>query len=240
MRRGGQYKWLIVCEGSSDVSTYEALLSRYGVKAEDFVLIHASGKGFVCNLATWKDIKVPKAANASLYHIVMNDIGRRGFMGIILLVDSDDSDDDTFSGYRRCSRFQYTVPRDAEPVDMGDFWCIDEINGIAPIPVYGISAPIDSSGCIETDLLATYGFPVQGQKEYDDFVEIIKKASKKWGIPVMGDGNEWYEANARAKLDKFIYAALTHGFDVVNRKPKLPHEPVVIQTIKKVMKLNAH
>jgi hypothetical protein len=91
---------------------------------------------------------------------------------------------------------------------------------------------MNSSGCLETDLLDSYGFPKEGQPEYENVVDAIQKASVYWQIPKHGDGKDWWVENKKAKLDKFIYSALSHGFKVSGEKPTLPTEPKVIQNIK--------
>ena len=56
--------------------------------------------------------------------------------------------------------------------------------------------------------------------------------STHWQIPVHRDGKQWWEENKKAKLDKFIYAAFSHGFEVSRKQPTLPNEPDVIKNIK--------
>ena len=99
----------------------------------------------------------------------------------------------------------------------------------------GINIPRDDTGCLETELLASYGFPVKSQDEYESLIDIIKRATTIWGIPDNKDGNPWWGINEKAKMDKFIYAALRHGFKVVDKTPPLPKEPDVIENIRIAM-----
>jgi hypothetical protein len=86
-----------------------------------------------------------------------------------------------------------------------------------------------------TDLLSAYGFPVEGQAEYSQFVDIIKQSSNSWQISQHRDGKQWWEENQKAKLDKFIYSALSHGFEVSQETPNLPQEPTIIKNIKSII-----
>jgi len=81
-------------------------------------------------------------------------------------------------------------------------------------------------------LLTSYGFPVEGQPEYANIVDAIQKTSDHWQVPVHCDGKKWWEKNQKAKLDKFIYAAFSHGFEVSGKTTKLPNEPDVIKNIR--------
>ncbi|MDR1216991.1 MAG: hypothetical protein LBJ99_00200, partial [Oscillospiraceae bacterium] len=63
-------------------------------------------------------------------------------------------------------------------------------------------------------------------------VGIIQKSSTEWKIPKHGDGKDWWVENQKAKIDKFIYSALSHGFEVSGEKPHLPNEPAVICNIR--------
>ncbi|MCL2158033.1 MAG: hypothetical protein FWH48_01350 [Oscillospiraceae bacterium] len=235
MSGSNHYKWLIVVEGNTDAKTYENLLVRYGAKKNDFCLVSAHGKSYVCNATTWDHINVPNAANSKLYTLVDHDIGRVDFCGIILLVDSDANSFNAFKEYNRNPNLSYVETSAPTPENKGHFWHLDDLNGRNQIPIYGINVPMNSTGCLETDLLDSYGFPIEGQPEYENIVDAIQKASNHWQIQKHGDGKNWWEENKRAKLDKFIYSAFSHGFEVSNEYPSLPTEPSVIQNIKQVI-----
>jgi len=234
MSRSSIYKWLIVVEGVTDVKTYDDLLLRYGVALNDLFIVPVSGKGYVCNTSTW-NTKTVKGIAGSLENLIINDIGRNDFQGIILIVDSDESNIDVFNAYKRNPKFPYVSITAISPENKGSYWYLDEINGVKNIPIYGINVPVSSSGCLETDLLDSYGFPVDGQDEYVKIVDAIQKASNHWQIQTLGNGKNWWEENQRAKLDKFIYSAFSHGFEVSGVNPSLHNEPDVIQNIKHVI-----
>ena len=227
MSGAGKYKWLIIVEGNTDVKTYRNLLSTYGVNSNDFYLISAHSKGVVCNTNAWSN-----KPHIDLYYRVRNDLGRADFYGIILLVDSDTNSVDAFSTYQRNKIFSYVEPTAPVIENKGHYWDIDRIDGGKQIPIYGINIPINSTGCLESDLLDSYGFPVAGQPEYESVVDAIQKASTYWQVSVHGDGKKWWEENERAKLDKFIYAAFSRGFEVSRETPTLPNEPDVIKNIR--------
>jgi len=235
MSGSNHYKWLIIVEGNTDIKTYGNLLVKYGVKKDDFRLVSTRGKGFVCNTTIWDSIKVRDTAQSSLYAIVDQDKGRKNFYGIILLVDSDTNDANPFNSYKRNPHLPYVEKFTPVIEDKGSFWLIDKLNGANQISIYGINVPVKSQGCLETDLLNSYGFPVDGQAEYKNIVDAIQKASGYWRIQKHGDGKNWWEENERAKLDKFIYSAFSYGFEVSGEKPMLPKEPNVIQNIKRVI-----
>jgi len=235
MSGSGHYKWLIIVEGSTDVETYEDLLVRYGAKKEEFRIVSAHRKGCVFNTVTWDHINVPNAPQSDLLTLVNHDVGRTDFCGVILLVDSDMNSSDAFNAYKRNSRIRY-VDRTAPVIEnKGAYWCIDKIDGSNQIPIFGINVPLNSTGCLETDLLDSYSFPVEGQHEYASMVDAIQKASVCWQIEKHGDGKNWWEENERAKLDKFIYSAFSHGFKVSGESPTLPSEPNVIRNIRQVI-----
>jgi hypothetical protein len=121
------------------------------------------------------------------------------------------------------------------PLDKGKYWILGKLDGIPILPIYGRHVPLNTSGCLESDLLSSYGFPVQGQNRYKSFIDIIKEATMSWNIPVLGGGGNWYDENHKSKMDKFIYAALTKGFKVSGRRPQLPKEPSIITRLKAVM-----
>lgn len=231
MKNANNYKWLIVVEGSTDVSTYEELLIQYGVKRKDIHLVSTSGKSRVCDTSTWNEIRVP-GSDGSLFETLKNAIGRSSFKGVVLIVDSDSDNFSAFDTYKRNDHLDYIESSLPTITRRMSFCCIDEINGTNKIPIYGVNVPLSTTGCLETDLLNSYGFPIEGQAEYNDVVNTIKKASGYWQIPKKGDGKDWWEENDRAKFDKYIYTAFYRGFKVSGQTAVLPSEPDVIRNIK--------
>ena len=231
MNNSSHYKWLIVVEGDTDVSTYEELIVRYGVRNRDFKLVSAAGKGYVCNTSTWNAIQVPNSTS-SLFDELQTNLGRPSFEGVVLIVDSDSDNVSAFDAYKRNTGFDYIETPQPTIVKETSFCHIDKIDGSRIIPIYGVNVPLQTDGCLETDLLASYGFPVVGQDMYTDMINIIKAASSHWQIPKKGDGNDWWAENEKAKLDKFIYAAFTQGFKVSRKSSTLPSEPDVIKNIR--------
>jgi hypothetical protein len=231
MSKNNRYKWLIVVEGGTDVRTYSNLLTHYGVPTDDFSLFSARGKGRVCNADTWGNVRFNKT---DLLSTLVQDSGRKGFCGVILLVDSDSDSDKAFDNYERSADARLHYVEDVAPAKerRGAYWYLDSINGAQAVPVYGIAVPMISSGCLETDLLDSYGFPVEGQDEYSQLVSIIQKSSAAWQISKHGDGKDWWVENRKAKFDKFIYSALSRGFEASGETPHLSNEPAVIGNIK--------
>jgi hypothetical protein len=231
MNQSNHYKWLIVVEGSNDTDIYHRLLTDHGVNKNDFRLHGAGCKEFVCNSTTWG------SNNNNLLNTVTNDIGRIDFAGMILIVDADSDNNKAFDAYKRSDTLPYVNTIIPNPKNMGVYWHLDDLNGSAKIPIYGISVPVTTAGCLETDLLTSYGFPIEDQFEYSNFVDIIKKSTDKWQVPKHRDGNEWWEENCKAKMDKFIYWALYHGFHVSKEKPCRNIEPDVIKNIKSIIEV---
>jgi len=225
MSRSNRYKWLIVVEGKTDANTYHKLLTDYGVDKKNFSLISVRGKEHVCNSNTW---------GSKLLGTIETDIVRPTFSGVILLVDTDSVNDKVFDAYKRRQDLPY-VKETQDKENKGVYWYLDDLDGVKEIPIYGISVPAAATGCLETDLLASYGFPVEGQPEYENFVDIIKKSTDNWHVSKHGDGKEWWEENSKAKFDKFIYSALSHGFYVSGEKHHPSEEPEVIKIIKSVI-----
>jgi hypothetical protein len=230
------YKYLIIVECITDIITYSELLPRYGVSTEDFFLFSAHGKGNVCNADTWDKLYSSEQKN-TLLDTIINDLGRINFGLIILLIDSDRLINNPFSNYKRSKdmRLNYVYSKKPKQLDKKTYYYLDALKGTHNIPILGINVPWSSSGCLESDLLSTYGFPVEGQDEYSQFVEIIKKASGKWQISKQSKKGEWWTENRKAKFDKFIYCALSCGFKVSRKEPQLPHEPEVISKIKSAL-----
>jgi hypothetical protein len=232
MKPSNRYKWLIVVEGMTDAETYSRLLAQYGVPSGEYYLFPAKGKGRVCNTKTWHELHFD---GSDLFSVLDNDSGRKDFLGVILVIDLDNDGGKVFDNYRRSEDLRYIDASKPPKEHKGIFWHLDTINGARPIPIYGIAVPMSGSGCLETDLLQSYGFPVEGQTEYSQFADIIQKASQAWRVPKHGDGKEWWEENQKAKLDKFVYSALSHGFEAARQTPSLPQEPSVIANLKSVM-----
>ncbi|MDR3121150.1 MAG: hypothetical protein LBU58_07460 [Clostridiales bacterium] len=230
-KKGNQYEWLIIAEGISDVSVYKAYLKGSDPPVSCEVL-GAGGKGKALNMNSWDE------------HIdtVANDIGRRGFRGIILVIDTDEGVVEPFAHYARStdSRLTYiSSSLAAATLDASSsFWLLDRLSGNeTEVAVRGVNVPHKGVGCLESDLLASYGFPVQPQPEYDSLTGIIKKATDTWKIPNNDDDAPWWEPNEKAKMDKFIYAALKQGFKVSDKEPDMPPEPSVVANIRAAMLL---
>jgi hypothetical protein len=232
MSKQNQYKWLIIVEGSGDVTTYKALFGKYNVAhPHEYFLCRTGSKSNVIAADNWQLVN-EKESKANLLQILNNDLGRANFKGVILLVDSDTNGYDTFDRYKRNGSLSYVASAPPQMINNGAYWYIDTLSGVNEIPIYGINVPLSAMGCLETALLSAYGFPIEGQPEYDNIVEAIRKASHYWRIPKHKDGKYWWEDNSKAKLDKFIYAAFTRGFKVSEKTPELPKEPEVITSIK--------
>ncbi|GHV90993.1 hypothetical protein AGMMS50268_14960 [Spirochaetia bacterium] len=236
MSSPNQYKWLIVVEGSTDVETFSNLFETYGIPLNDVLLFSAHRKGNVCNAETWNHIL--NESQVDLLSTIKTDIGRANFTGIILIVDSDSDNEHAFDTYKRNpdQTLRYATPN-IPPISKGSgkYWRLDTLNGVHSIPVIGINIPLNKSGCLETDLLDAYGFPVEGQDEYAAIVDVIIQASPKWNIPKLKGGGNWWDENRKAKLDKFVYSALLHGFSVCRQAPQLITEPSVIVQIKEAI-----
>lgn len=234
MSKGNQYKWLLVVEGISDTTTYASLLIASGIDASDFSLCRAGGNGQVRNAAAWDKIK---CEGATLCLTLRNNLGRSNFQGVILIVDADTGTD--FSNYQRSGILPYSRTAPATPVKMHNdkYWHVDTFLGVQEFPMYGIVVPATGAGCLETDLLTAYRFPIESQPEYSQLTDIIKIAGNPgyWNIPKHKDGKDWWEENEKAKLDKFIYAALTEGFKVSDEEPLMPETPPVITAIMTAM-----
>lgn len=210
-------EWLIIVEGNSDYR----LLKYYNIN-EGCHILPTGSRSIVCK---WDNRVIDN---------VRSNLMNPSFRGIILLIDSDDNYTKAFDSYIRCKDFEY-IENQPQITKINDYWHIDSLEGKKQaVQVYGIAMPTAQSGCMETELLAAYGFPIAEQAEYAQFVNIIKQATTHWQIPKDGDNKYWYEKNEKAKLDKFIYAALSEGFTVVDKKPIMPSEPCAITTIKSI------
>jgi hypothetical protein len=235
MSISNKYKWLILVEGSTDVGTFYNLFKTYDIPLYDVLLFSAHGKGNVCNAETWHTIR--NESQTDLLSIIKTDIGRTNFTGIILVVDSDSDNAHAFDTYKRnLDNSLYVNPvKPPASKGAGEYWLLDELKGVHSIPVIGINIPMNKTGCLETDLLDAYGFPIEGQVEYSSIVDVIEKSSPKWNIPRLNGGGNWWDKNKKAKLDKFIYSALFHGFSVCRQIPQLTTEPSVITQIKEAI-----
>jgi len=222
LNKSNQYEWLIIVEGSRDVSVYNEYLTDVPCKISGL-----GGKSYSINMSSWDSKSVAA---------LRNDLGRTGFKGVIIIVDSDNCDCDPFAKYCRTIDLPYIGSVVKPQKDStGSYWLLDSMRGLKSLPVRGVNVPRDDNGCLETDLLTAYGFPVEKQIVYTTFVNIIKKASTIWKIPNNNDNKPWWEINEKAKMDKFIYAALREGFCVSDKKPVLPKEPNVISNLRKAM-----
>ena len=227
MKRPNQYDWLIIAEGNSDISIYNEYL-RTDKALLSFKILGVGGKGFSLNMEAW---------DKKHLDTVQNELGRVGFRGVILVVDADDISGDQFANYRRSNNIHFVgniPPPSIDPT--GTYWLLDNMKGIdKPLPIKGIVVPKIGNGCLETELIAAYGFPVEQQPEYSLFTGIIKQATTAWKIPKNKDGKLWWDINEKAKIDKFIYAALRQGFKVCEKEPTLPREPNIISRLRTAM-----
>ncbi|MCL2822378.1 MAG: hypothetical protein FWD57_00115 [Polyangiaceae bacterium] len=141
---------------------------------------------------------------------------RRELRCVTIVVDMDDYSGSPFDGYKRVSAsLLYETPNTPSlcSVLSGCYWSLDVIKGAhRSLPVRGITVPASSDGCLETDLLAAYGFPLPSQDEHAHFTNIIKRATEGWGIACRSDGKPWWYDNEQSKLDKFMFTALDQGF----------------------------
>jgi hypothetical protein len=226
MKKPNQYEWLVIVEGGSDIGVYQHYLKDSNAPNR-YKFFNVGGKGRVKNINAWKQ---------ECLDTLSTDLGRTGFKGVLLVVDSDDNTATPFCDYVRGNNIRYIGEKpDANMDESGEFWHLDKLNGIEEIPLRGINVPRSADGCIETELLSSYGFPIKSQPEYTSLVGIIKQASEKWNIPNTDDGNPWWSINETAKMDKFIYAALKQGFVVSRRPPCMPSEPDIIAYMRKAM-----
>ena len=224
--RPGHYNWLVIVEGNTDVKVFKDYLDNNSIATCD---IQPAGGGGVLTLPSWSD---------KLTTTLITDLARQAFMGVILVVDSDEDNTTPFNGYVRSDSpgIRYIGNKSTPVLDpTGTYWELDSIIGHKNLPLRGINVPFLSRGGLESELLSAYGFPTAGQPQYNTFINIIKDATTPWGIPNNNDGTPWWAANETAKMDKFIYAALKSGFVAVKRTPTRPPTPGVITRIQKTI-----
>jgi hypothetical protein len=227
------YKWLVVVEGIGDVRTFCHLLKEFKVaNPYEYLLFDAGGKSKVMHSDKWDKIQSSCNESFTLLDTVRNDLGREGFEGLILIVDSDESSQSPFSGYSRNKNNLQYVGSAHLPIlnEIGSYWLVDTLKGCKKIPIYGINVPVRKDGCFETDILEAYKFPVNGQSEYEEIKKLIRETSKRWKIR-----KDWWKKNEKAKMDKFISIAFHCAFKAAKQKPKLSKEPGVITTIKSII-----
>ena len=226
MKRPSHYEWLLIVEGSTDVGVFKNYLCDNNSSAACYIH-HAGGKNLAKNMPIW---------NQKLLDTLQNDLGKTGFKGVIIIIDSDDDNDNPFDDYIRSDKIQYRGNKPSPYMDSsGSFWHLDDLIGVECIPLRGVNVPFVDSGGLETELLSAHGFPIKGQAEYDSLTKIIKRTTKEWNIPDNNDGNPWWKINETTKMDKFIYIALKEGFTALDKKPKLPDNLDVITRIRKAM-----
>lgn len=112
-------------------------------------------------------------------------------------------------------------------------------NDIARQNFKGIILVVDSDESHEN---AFDGYTQSPEIKYiKTVITIVKKVSDAWKNPTHGDNKKWWEVNQKAKLDKFVYLSLSHGFHVCHvcheefTFPALIKEPEVINGIRTVM-----
>jgi|GEM_PF-1242808 len=241
------YKWLIVGEGNVDVERYTELLKQFGTSQSDFHVMYAGIKSNVFRLNDWNRYPTDKNRVVS-QKTLENDQGRYSFEGVILVVDSDQNQSlaQNYAGYSpecRSQTIAYEEWQQPQLVVNTSVMLLDTIKGIngRKLPIYGLCVPTAGPGCLETDLLKAYGYPVPDPSDeaYDTFAYTIKAASQSWGVEKSSDGNEWWEPsrNGKARMDKFMYVALTQGFLANQLKTKQIAEPQIITDIKNAMNL---
>jgi hypothetical protein len=232
------YQWLIVGEGTFDVGTYTKLLVQFGVS--NFLVKCVEGKGNVFHMNKWEEL--PKKNHRIVSQkTVQTDQGRYDFMGIVLVVDSDKKEnlEQNYADYSeecRSKHIDYADWQTPYLIDTNPFIMrLDTLKGVngRKLPIYGLCVPVVGRGCLETDLLRAYGYPVE-EKDYDQFADTIKSASQSWGAGSSNDVKEWWrpEYNGKARMDKFMYAALMQGFKVNNLTTRPIPEPQIITNIK--------
>jgi hypothetical protein len=194
----------------------------------------------------WEKLPIEKDRIIS-QKILENDQGRSDFKGVIFVVDSDEKEnlEQNYAGYSPCCRSELVAYADWQPpfrvkADV-PIMRLDTLKGVdgEGLPIYGVCVPTAGKGCLETDLLQAYGYPVE-EKDYDSFAGTIKSASQSWGVEESSDGKEWWDSsrNGKARMDKFMYVALKEGFKVNKLKIKSIPEPQIIKTIKNAMNLS--
>jgi len=237
------YKWLIVVEGSSDVTTFTELLKKFGVNDSEIKVKYAGGVGKVYRLNNWGEKPSEKDRIISQFDL-HHDQGRPNFMGAILVVDSDEKGNlsKNFAEYSQSCRsalisyVNWRQPQEITPSIMR----LDTIKGVdsRELPIYGLCVPASGQGCIETDLLQAYGYPAN-EEDYDSFASNIRLASQSWCADKPSNGNEWWNSsrNGKARMDKFMYVALKEGFETIGEDIKMVIEPQIITDIKYAMSL---
>jgi 5S rRNA maturation endonuclease (ribonuclease M5) len=212
---------LIVVEGTTDIKAY----SSY-IKDEKINWFKIRGTKNLFDKQKWLEIKY---SGSTLQKTIEHLLGEKNFRKIIFVVDSDYAPEKAFDKY--ASSITKTKA--------DDYWVLDKLIGeYREIPIYGLSVPINSQGCLETEFLDAYGYPKYGQPDYAKFENIIKTASKKWDVHKNTDNQEWFDINPRARMDKFIYNALNNGFLALNQETHLLNEPDIIKHIKGVLSLS--
>jgi len=235
------YRWLIVGEGSFDVTTYTKLLRQFGVS--EFLVKYVDGKGNVFRLNNWNENPVDNNRIVSQMTL-KKDQNRHNFSGVILVVDSDEkmSLSQNYTEYSKDCRSSLIIyanwrqPQEITPSIMR----LDTIKGVdmRELPIYGLCVPSSGQGCLETDLLRAYGYPVEDE-DYNSFASNIRSASQSWGVKKSSDGKEWWDSsrNGKARMDKFMYVALKEGFEIIGEDIKMVNEPQIVTNIKYVMNL---
>jgi hypothetical protein len=215
------YGWLIVVEGPFDLKTYTDLLDRFEISGA--VVRSARGKSKVYRMNAWAENPGRDKNIVSLKELE-NAQGREGFRGVIFVIDADStrSLDENYAGYTPACRSPKLIDYDAweqpKRISGTNVMRLDAMIGVngRKLPIFGLSVPVAGGGCLETDLMRSYGYPVENEESYAVFSDVIKAASGSWVMPNPSDGPDWWDPgrNGKARMDKFIYSALAEGFRV--------------------------
>ena len=241
-----QYKWLIVGEGNFDVGTYTTLLKNFGVPKSDFQVMNAGSRDNVFRMNRW--IESPASKGRVVSQLTLRIVqANPSFQGVILVVDSDQNRniEQNYAEYSddcRSSWITYDTWQPPQLIPNTSIILLDRLKGTdgRKLPIYGLCVPTSGQGCLETDLIQAYGYPIEAE-DYDTFADTIKEASKIWCEYMSEDKKPWWdqERNGKARIDKVMYQALLGGFDVRFLNLKQIREPQIITDIKNAMNLNS-
>ncbi|MDR0617046.1 MAG: hypothetical protein LBG29_09590 [Synergistaceae bacterium] len=239
------YGWLIVAEGPFDVKIYTDLLGRF--KISGAVVRSARGKSKVYRMNAWEESPGRDKNIISLKELETAQ-GREGFKGVIFVTDADSTQSlyENYAGYTSACRspklIDYDIWERPKQISGTNVMKLDSMIGIngRKLPILGLSVPVAGGGCLETDLMRSYGYPVESEDSYAVFSDVIKAASFSWVVPKPDDEADWWapDKNGKARMDKFMYSALAEGFRVSHLEVKQIQAPQIIQDIKTSMSLS--